>query len=199
MKPCPLLILYLQIFLLVHLLCLSLLGTSVLCLTLPVFLGRFFMSLWVGNGVVVHELYTAACGLYLCWLMCRLATMIWSWLPAGIDLILEKAKMYTILVSLCILCHCCYFNIITLTNVLPFHWLRALHMIWLSFARRRPCDSASVCRALVRRLLHGVQYPDVRCVYEDDKLIVCNHFGLHDTTCSTVKVFAVCIRIVRGL
>ncbi|XP_071785364.1 E3 ubiquitin-protein ligase MARCHF6-like [Asterias amurensis] len=86
-----------RIFLLVHLLCLSLLGTSVLCLTLPVFLGRFFMSLWVGNGVVVHELYTAACGLYLCWLMCRLATMIWSWLPAGIDLILEKAKMYTIL------------------------------------------------------------------------------------------------------
>ena len=92
------------------------------------------------------------------------------------------------------------FYIITpLTNILPFHWFRARHMICLSFARRRPCDSASVCRALVRRLAHGVQYPDVRCVYEDDKLIVCNHFGLHDTTCSTVKVFAICIRVVRGL
>ena len=86
-----------------------------------------------------------------------------------------------------------------LTNILPFHWFRARHMICLSFTIRRPCGSASVCRELVRRLAHGVQYPDARRVYEDDKLIVCNHFGLHDTTCSTVKVFAVCIRVVRGL
>ena len=92
------------------------------------------------------------------------------------------------------------FYIITpLASILPAHWFRARHMTCLSFARRRPCDSASVCHALVRRLAHGVQYPDVRCVYEDDKLIVCNHFGLHDTTCSTVKVFAICIRVVRGL
>ena len=92
------------------------------------------------------------------------------------------------------------FYIITpLTNIVPFHWFRARHMICLSFTRRQPGDSASVCRALVRRLSHGVQYPDVRCVYEDDNLIVCNHFGLHDTTCSTVKVFATCIRDVRGL
>ena len=55
------------------------------------------------------------------------------------------------------------FYIITpLTNFLHFHWFRARHMICLSFTRRRPCDSASVCRALVRRLSPGVQYPDVR-------------------------------------
>ena len=60
-------------------------------------------------------------------------------------------------------------------------------MICLNFTIRRPCDSASVCRALVRRIADGVQYPDVHCVYEDNKLIVCNHFGLHGTTCSTVK------------
>ena len=87
-----------------------------------------------------------------------------------------------------------------LTNVLPFHWFRARHMVCLSFTRRRSCDSsASVCRALVQRLSHCVQYPDVRCVYDDDTLIVCNHFGLHDTTCSTVTVFAICIRVVCGL
>ena len=43
-------------------------------------------------------------------------------------------------------------SIITpLTNILPFHWFRACHTICLSFARRRSCDSASVCRALVRK------------------------------------------------
>ena len=41
-------------------------------------------------------------------------------------------------------------HIITpLASILPAHWFRARHMICLSFARRRPCDSASVCRALV--------------------------------------------------
>ena len=30
-----------------------------------------------------------------------------------------------------------------LTNILPFLWFRARHMICLSFTRRRPCDSAS--------------------------------------------------------
>ena len=81
-----------------------------------------------------------------------------------------------------------FYIITSLTRILPAYWFRVRHMTCLSFARRRPCDSASVCRALVRRLSHGVQYPDVRCVYEDDKLlIVCNHFGLHDTTCSRAQ------------
>ena len=83
-----------------------------------------------------------------------------------------------------------------LTNIMPFHWFRARHMICLSFTRWPPCDSASfavweciVCRVIVRRLSHGVQYPDVflptsnpiscafgiwnarmkRYMYEDDK------------------------------
>jgi hypothetical protein len=44
------------------------------------------------------------------------------------------------------------FYIITpLTNILPFHWFRARHMRCLSFARRRPCDGASVCRVIVHR------------------------------------------------
>ena len=67
------------------------------------------------------------------------------------------------------LIHFVYTFITPLTSIIPAHWFRARHMTCLSFARRRPCDSASVCRALVRRLAHGMHYPDARCVYEDDK------------------------------
>ena len=51
-------------------------------------------------------------------------------------------------------------KITPLTNILPYHWFRAYHMICLSFTRRRPRDSASFA-VIVRRLTHGVQYPDV--------------------------------------
>ncbi|XP_072013258.1 LOW QUALITY PROTEIN: E3 ubiquitin-protein ligase MARCHF6-like [Amphiura filiformis] len=87
----------LRICLLVLLLCLSLLAASLLCLTIPVAVGRLVMSLWMGNQVVIHELYTAACGLYLCWLVCRLITVLVSWGPQGRELIVEKVKEYTML------------------------------------------------------------------------------------------------------
>ena len=64
-------------------------------------------------------------------------------------------------------------------------------MICRSFTRRRPCDSASVSRALVRRLYHTACSTQTSVAwYGDDKLIVCKHFGLRDTTCSNVNLYS---------
>ncbi|XP_037085050.1 E3 ubiquitin-protein ligase MARCHF6-like [Pollicipes pollicipes] len=64
------------------LMCLTLLVSSVLMLTVPVRVGRCLLSLWVSDGPA-HELYTAACGLYATWLLVRLAVLAASWLPLG--------------------------------------------------------------------------------------------------------------------
>lgn len=36
-----------------------------------------------GSVGPVHELYTAACGTYICWVTARAVTFILSWLPQG--------------------------------------------------------------------------------------------------------------------
>ncbi|XP_071442207.1 E3 ubiquitin-protein ligase MARCHF6 isoform X2 [Hetaerina americana] len=64
------------------LLCISLVFASVVALTLPVWLGRKATALWLLPPATattlptnapgkVHELYTAACGLYVCWAVAR--------------------------------------------------------------------------------------------------------------------------------
>lgn len=71
--------------------------SSLVALTLPVWLGRRVMALWLVGApppggpqiaatatqaeVKVHELYTAACGTYLCWLAARAVALFLSWLP----------------------------------------------------------------------------------------------------------------------
>uniref|UniRef100_A0A673AW88 RING-type E3 ubiquitin transferase n=1 Tax=Sphaeramia orbicularis TaxID=375764 RepID=A0A673AW88_9TELE len=80
----------LKIGLLVVLMCVTLLMTSLICLTLPVCVGRWVMSFWMGTATV-HELYTAASGLYVCWLSVRTATVLVSWVPQGPTVILSKA------------------------------------------------------------------------------------------------------------
>ena len=62
--------------------CITLLVSSVVMLTVPVHIGRCILSLWVTDGPA-HELYTAACGLYASWLAVRLAALAASWLPLG--------------------------------------------------------------------------------------------------------------------
>ncbi|XP_061551298.1 E3 ubiquitin-protein ligase MARCHF6-like isoform X3 [Phycodurus eques] len=86
-----------KIILLVILMCVTLLLASLFCLTLPVCVGRWLMSFWMGSAMV-HELYTAASGLYVCWLSIRGATVLLSWMPQGWTAIMLKAHEWTLMI-----------------------------------------------------------------------------------------------------
>ncbi|CAG9812916.1 unnamed protein product [Phaedon cochleariae] len=92
--------------------CLSLVASSLIALTLPVWLGRSVMALWLVGApppapqisatdaqteVKVHELYTAACGLYLCWLAARAISLVLGWLPQGRVAMIERLKQWCML------------------------------------------------------------------------------------------------------
>lgn len=87
---------YFRVVLLVILMCMTLFAASLVCLIMPVFMGRKLMSLWMGEAKI-HELYTAACGLYICWLMLRIGTVLYNWIPQGTAVILNKLKEWLIL------------------------------------------------------------------------------------------------------
>ncbi|KAK7867568.1 hypothetical protein R5R35_004318 [Gryllus longicercus] len=98
--------------------CVTLVLASLTALTLPVWLGRRVMALWLVGApppsppVVatvsppsgdpsavsgrVHELYTAACGTYLCWLAARAIALLLSWLPQGRAAITARLKQWCI-------------------------------------------------------------------------------------------------------
>ena len=50
----------------------------------------------------VHELYTAASGLYVCWLFIRLAILLATWLPRGLRAIASKCFEWVVLVGDCL-------------------------------------------------------------------------------------------------
>uniref|UniRef100_A0A6P7GEV5 E3 ubiquitin-protein ligase MARCHF6 n=2 Tax=Diabrotica virgifera virgifera TaxID=50390 RepID=A0A6P7GEV5_DIAVI len=92
--------------------CVSLVLSSLVALTVPVWLGRSVMSLWLVGApppapqisttdaqteVKVHELYTAACGLYMCWLTARALSLVLGWLPQGRAAMVERLKQWCIL------------------------------------------------------------------------------------------------------
>nr|CAH7717769.1 unnamed protein product [Callosobruchus chinensis] len=92
--------------------CISLVASSLVALTLPVWLGRSVMALWLVGApppapqisannsqaeVKVHELYTAACGLYLCWVAARAVTLVLSWLPQGRAAMMDRLKQWFVL------------------------------------------------------------------------------------------------------
>ncbi|KAK9979335.1 hypothetical protein ABG768_012769 [Culter alburnus] len=87
----------LRIVLLILFMCLTLLLASLVCLTLPVFTGRWLMSFWTGSAKI-HELYTAACGLYVCWLSIRAITVLLAWMPQGRRVILLKVQEWTLMI-----------------------------------------------------------------------------------------------------
>ncbi|XP_077982341.1 E3 ubiquitin-protein ligase MARCHF6-like [Glandiceps talaboti] len=87
---------YFRLVLLICLMCVTLLIGSFICLTIPVVFGRAIMSLWMGDSKV-HELYTAACGLYVCWVILRASTIFMSWLPQGWIVIARRVKEYFVL------------------------------------------------------------------------------------------------------
>lgn len=57
------------------------------------------MSFWMGNSKI-HELYTAACGLYVCWLSIRGATVLLAWMPQGRTVIMRKVQEWTMMVGI---------------------------------------------------------------------------------------------------
>uniref|UniRef100_A0A665WG68 E3 ubiquitin-protein ligase MARCHF6 n=1 Tax=Echeneis naucrates TaxID=173247 RepID=A0A665WG68_ECHNA len=59
--------------------------------------GRWLMSFWMGSAMV-HELYTAASGLYICWLFIRAATVLLSWMPQGRNVIMLKVHEWTLMI-----------------------------------------------------------------------------------------------------
>ncbi|XP_036374704.1 E3 ubiquitin-protein ligase MARCHF6-like isoform X1 [Megalops cyprinoides] len=87
----------LRIVLLIVFMCVTLLLASLMCLTLPVFAGRWLMSFWTGSAKI-HELYTAACGLYVCWLSIRAITVLLAWMPQGRRVILLKVQEWTLMI-----------------------------------------------------------------------------------------------------
>ncbi|MBW02449.1 E3 ubiquitin-protein ligase MARCH6, partial [Eschrichtius robustus] len=86
----------LRIFFLIVFMCITLLIASLICLTLPVFAGRWLMSFWTGTAKI-HELYTAACGLYVCWLTIRAVTVLVAWMPQGRRVIFQKVKEWSLM------------------------------------------------------------------------------------------------------
>lgn len=65
---------------------------------LVVFIGRKLMDMWMPQ-TKVHELYTAACGLYVCWLALRATVIVSQWLPLGWSNLMAKLKDWVMLVS----------------------------------------------------------------------------------------------------
>lgn len=45
----------------------------------------------------VHELYTASCGTYICWVFARAVSLVMSWLPQGRTAIMAKLKQWCVL------------------------------------------------------------------------------------------------------
>ncbi|XP_056289496.1 E3 ubiquitin-protein ligase MARCH6 [Pseudoliparis swirei] len=86
-----------RIVLLIAFMCITLLVASLVCLTLPVFTGRWLMSFWTGSSKI-HELYTAACGLYVCWLSIRGVTVLLAWMPQGRIVIARKVQEWTLMI-----------------------------------------------------------------------------------------------------
>lgn len=87
--------------------CISLVIASLITLTVPVWIGRQVMSLWsvgsIATQVVVqgaevtprpHELYTAALGTYLCWMLTRGIAIAVTLLPQGRAAVIDKLKQW---------------------------------------------------------------------------------------------------------
>uniref|UniRef100_A0A336KFC9 RING-type E3 ubiquitin transferase n=1 Tax=Culicoides sonorensis TaxID=179676 RepID=A0A336KFC9_CULSO len=87
---------------LVVLMCISLVIGSLCTLTIPICLGRYVMAVWSISTHLTpqkgdvptrpHELYTAAMGTYLCWVMSRGIALAVNLFPQGRQAVIQKVK-----------------------------------------------------------------------------------------------------------
>jgi len=65
--------------------------------TVPIIIGR--NALWLIFGhVTIHELYTAAAGFYIIWVVLRVLSAVYQWYPVGLMLVYEKLKTCVVIV-----------------------------------------------------------------------------------------------------
>lgn len=87
---------FLKIVLLLGFISLTLLIGGLFALTVPVIIGRKLIEFWMGD-IKVHELNTAACGLYVGLVMTRITTLLFNWIPRGWGAILMKIKEWVVI------------------------------------------------------------------------------------------------------
>ncbi|XP_013100467.1 E3 ubiquitin-protein ligase MARCHF6 [Stomoxys calcitrans] len=96
-----------RLFGLIICMCISLVIASLVTLTVPVWIGRQVMSLWSVGSITTqvavqnaeatprpHELYTAALGTYLCWMLTRGIAIAVTLLPQGRAAVMDKIKQW---------------------------------------------------------------------------------------------------------
>ncbi|XP_064640503.1 E3 ubiquitin-protein ligase MARCHF6-like [Lineus longissimus] len=88
---------YFRLLVLFAVMCFTLFLFSLVLLISPVFIGRKLMSLRMGDAKI-HELYTSACGLYVCWLGMRVCNVMTHWIPQGWGAILHKLQEWVVMV-----------------------------------------------------------------------------------------------------
>lgn len=73
----------------------SLVVASAIALVVPVWIGRKVMALCLPKASEgVHELYTAACGTYVCWVSVRGGALIGAWLPQGRAAVAARVRLW---------------------------------------------------------------------------------------------------------
>lgn len=93
--------------------------SSLVVLTLPVYVGRKVMNVWPSLVLskpvpTVHELYTASAGMYVLWLLARIVATMISWLPKGKMVVLRRITKMTVSTMKTM------FAVIWLIGVIPF-------------------------------------------------------------------------------
>nr|XP_039255512.1 E3 ubiquitin-protein ligase MARCHF6-like [Styela clava] len=90
-----------RIVLLLLLMCATLSLISLTVMVVPVGIGRYLFSLWLGteNANFIHDLYPTALGLYTCWLMGHLVNLSMVWFPRGSRAIWSECKTLIKMIS----------------------------------------------------------------------------------------------------
>lgn len=109
----------LRIGLLLVLIGITTVATSLIVLTVPVYVGRKVMAVWPSLVLSkpvpkVHELYTASAGMYMLWLMARIVATMISWLPKGKMVVLRRITKMSLSTMKAM------FAVIWLVGVIPF-------------------------------------------------------------------------------